>query len=54
MSKIPDDDYSKLMKLKDIRNKTAHNGKSPSKDDVEKCFDYALNIVKTLINEEIG
>ena len=54
LSKIPDDDYLKLIKLKKIRNNIIHNGETPSKEDAEKCFDYAFNIVKTLIKEEIG
>jgi len=49
LSKIPDDDYSELMKLKDIRNDIVHNGKIPSKEDAEKCFDYAIDIIKKLM-----
>ncbi len=51
LSKIPDDDYSELMKLKDIRNDIIHNGKTPSKKDAEKCFDSAIDIIKRLIKE---
>ena len=45
ISEISDDEYSKLMKFRKIRNKVVHEGISPSKEDTEVCFDYAYEII---------
>ncbi len=50
LSKISDEDYYELMKLKKIRNKIVHERETPSKKDVQKCFDSAFNIFKYLMD----
>jgi len=48
------EEYDLLMKIKDARNETVHEGKDPKKDIVEKCLEFVSNITRKSIGIQLG
>lgn len=51
---LRNEDFSLLMKIKDIRNEVVHEGKFPEKDIVESCINFAAQVVRWYIGNYIG
>jgi uncharacterized protein YutE (UPF0331/DUF86 family) len=43
---ISDDEYQRLMELKESRNRLVHEGEAPSRDKVEQCLNTATKVVE--------
>lgn len=46
---LTDDEYSRLMEIKDARNDVVHEGKEPAKEITEKCVNLTLEVVQNYI-----
>jgi hypothetical protein len=51
---LNNDEYDLLMRIKDARNKTVHEGKDPAREVVEECSGMILEIVRKHIGTKLG
>jgi len=51
---LDEDEYDSLMRIKDARNETVHEGKEPAKEIVEECSGMILGIARKHIGTQLG